>query len=50
MYQNIKKTFDEQGIEIPFPHVSLYAGMQSKPFDVVLANPPKNTEDSVGKE
>ncbi|MCI2283836.1 mechanosensitive ion channel family protein [Colwellia sp. MSW7] len=24
MYQNIKKTFDEQGIEIPFPHISVY--------------------------
>ena len=42
MYQNIKKTFDEQGIEIPFPHVSLYAGSRSKPFDVVNmpAQPP----------
>ena len=38
MYQNIKKTFDEQGIEIPFPHVSLYAGNQTKPFEVVMSN------------
>jgi len=50
MYQNIKKTFDEQGIEIPFPHVSLYAGMQSKPFDIVLAPQKKGAEDSVNKE
>jgi small-conductance mechanosensitive channel len=37
MYQNIKKTFDEQGIEIPFPHVSLYSGSQSKPFDLSMS-------------
>lgn len=36
MYQNIKKTFDEQGIEIPFPHISLYAGSASKPFEVSI--------------
>jgi small-conductance mechanosensitive channel len=50
MYQNIKKTFDEQGIEIPFPHVSLYSGMQSKPFDVVLSHKPKDAADTVDKE
>ncbi|WP_159820775.1 mechanosensitive ion channel family protein [Colwellia sp. 20A7] len=50
MYQNIKKTFDEQGIEIPFPHISLYSGMQSKPFDVVLTNTSKDAESTVYKE
>ena len=30
--RRIKKTFDAQGIEIPFPHVSLYFGEASKPF------------------
>ena len=38
MYQDIKKTFDEQNIEIPFPHLSLYAGNASKNFDVKLTN------------
>ena len=30
--RRIKKTFDAQGIEIPFPHVSLYMGDASNPF------------------
>jgi len=45
MYQNIKKTFDEQNIEIPFPHISLYAGSQSKPFDIVMTDQEKDTTD-----
>ena len=32
--RRIKIAFDAQGIEIPFPHVSLYAGEASKPFPV----------------
>lgn len=36
MYQEIKKAFDEQGIEIPFPHVSLYSGEASKPIPVSI--------------
>lgn len=49
MYQNIKKTFDEQGIEIPFPHLSLYAGSQSKPFDVLMTKKSKGTEENSEK-
>lgn len=30
MYQEIKKSFDTLGIEIPFPHVSIYSGEASK--------------------
>lgn len=30
--RRIKKAFDAEGIEIPFPHVSLYVGEASKPF------------------
>lgn len=45
MYQNIKKTFDEQGIEIPFPHISVYAGTQSKPFDVSLTSANNTVEE-----
>jgi len=33
----IKKRFDEQGIEIPFPHLSLYTGSESKPLPLELA-------------
>ena len=32
--RRIKNTFDEKGIEIPFPHVSIYMGEASKPFAV----------------
>lgn len=34
MNRRIKKRFDELGIEIPFPHVSLYFGEASKPIAV----------------
>lgn len=30
--RRIKNTFDQKGIEIPFPHVSVYFGQASKPF------------------
>jgi len=39
MNRRIKKRFDEAGIEIPFPHTSLYFGEASKPIQVRLANP-----------
>lgn len=32
--RRIKNTFDEKGIEIPFPHVSVYFGEASKPFAI----------------
>ncbi len=32
----IKEAFDREGIEIPFPHVSVYAGEASKPITVKL--------------
>ena len=34
--RRIKLAFDEKGIEIPFPHQTLYFGEDSKPFDVAL--------------
>lgn len=34
--RRVKKTFDERNIEIPFPHLSVYAGEASKPFPVNL--------------
>jgi len=34
--RRLKKAFDAQGIEIPFPHRSLYMGDASKPFEVLL--------------
>lgn len=35
IFQEIKAAFDAEGIEIPFPHVSLYAGEATKPFPVM---------------
>ncbi|MBF0275737.1 MAG: mechanosensitive ion channel family protein [Nitrospinae bacterium] len=40
MYINVKKIFDEQGIEIPFPHLSLYTGTATSPFPIDI-NPDK---------
>ena len=34
IFMEIKKVFDEEGIEIPFPHVTLYTGEATKPFPV----------------
>jgi moderate conductance mechanosensitive channel len=34
MNRRIKKRFDELGIEIPFPHLSLYFGEASKPIKI----------------
>lgn len=38
MNRRIKKKFDELGIEIPFPHRSIYVGEASKPFKVQSGN------------
>ncbi len=35
---DIKAAFDEAGIEIPFPHRSLYTGEATRPFPVVLVD------------
>ena len=34
LQEQIKKAFDENGIEIPFPHRSLYVGSLTEPFPV----------------
>jgi small conductance mechanosensitive channel len=36
MNRRIKIAFDKEGIEIPFPHQSIYFGENSKPFSVKL--------------
>ena len=35
--RRIKMLFDAEGVEIPFPHHTLYMGEASKPFDLQLA-------------
>ena len=39
VFMEIKAAFDAEGIEIPFPHMSIYAGEATKPFPI------SNTED-----
>ncbi|MBQ0799365.1 MAG: mechanosensitive ion channel family protein [Porticoccaceae bacterium] len=39
IYEEIKTAFDEQGIEIPFPHRTLYMGSVTEPFPI------RNTDD-----
>ncbi len=34
--RRVKKAFDENGIEIPFPHQTVYFGEKSKPFELKL--------------
>jgi small-conductance mechanosensitive channel len=36
--EEIKERFDAEGIEIPFPHISLYAGSNTEPFPVRIAD------------
>jgi small conductance mechanosensitive channel len=37
--RRLKKAFDAAGIEIPFPHRSLYVGEQSRPLEVLVRAP-----------
>ena len=34
--RRVKLAFDEQGIEIPFPHRTIYFGEESKPFNLQM--------------
>ncbi|GAB4317690.1 MAG: mechanosensitive ion channel family protein [Candidatus Sumerlaeia bacterium] len=41
LYEQILERFRQEGIEIPFPHLSLYTGSQTDPFPVSLATVPE---------
>lgn len=43
MFESIKKRFDAEGIEIPFPHVTLYTGSVTKPFPVTAIGKAEET-------
>jgi len=46
--ETIKQRFDEEGIEIPFPHLSVYSGSATKPFpiDFIAENKNKNISEN----
>jgi moderate conductance mechanosensitive channel len=50
MNRRIKKKFDELGIEIPFPHMSLYFGEASKPFRLSLDQVDRNELKTLVRE
>ncbi|MFT4589714.1 MAG: small-conductance mechanosensitive channel [Limisphaerales bacterium] len=39
MYEQVKKRFDDGGVEIPFPHLSLYKGEATAPIPIQLIEP-----------
>ena len=45
----IKVAFDEAGIEIPFPHRSIYTGEVTRPFPVVVVENKETVEREEGK-
>lgn len=44
--RRIKYAFDENNIEIPFPHLSIYFGEQDKPFDLQMLEKHQNMENT----
>jgi len=44
--RRIKLAFDDKGIEIPFPHQTLYFGEASRPIEVALLEKLKDQQDS----
>jgi len=41
---DIKERFDNEGIEIPFPHLSIYTGEETKPFPVEINQQQNSSE------
>jgi small-conductance mechanosensitive channel len=50
IYQEIKERFDQEGIEIPFPHRTIYTGATTDPFPVTVTQQPvKKAKAPAGK-
>lgn len=47
IHHEIKKTFDTHGVEIPFPHVSLYAGSETDAFPVQIIAGEKDVQRDI---
>jgi small conductance mechanosensitive channel len=48
--RRLKLAFDEEGIEIPFPHQTVYFGEASKPFDLRLLEKYRQEESAADSE
>jgi len=46
VFMEIKEAFNKEGIEIPFPHISLYTGEETKPFPVEVKKQYEGSEQS----
>jgi len=46
MYLAIKQRFDEEAVEIPFPHISIYKGEATDPMPIQLLAPITKLEES----
>ncbi|MBW6515024.1 MAG: mechanosensitive ion channel family protein [Candidatus Cloacimonetes bacterium] len=42
----IKERFDAEGIEIPFPHITVYTGEEAKPYPIKLTEGDKSSKPS----
>lgn len=43
--EEVKKRFDEEGIEIPFPHISLYSGSTTQPVPITIVKEESSTSE-----
>lgn len=51
LQEEIKVAFDQAGIEIPFPHRTLYAGSETPPFPVrIVSEPTSGAADAATKD
>lgn len=48
LLRGIKERFDQEGIEIPFPHTTLYAGSATQPFPIRIVGSAQGEEKKTG--
>jgi small-conductance mechanosensitive channel len=48
--QDIKERFDAEGIEIPFPHRTVYTGAASDPFPIRIVDGKQELVEATGDE